>query len=57
MTGPLNGVIGVSKEIVIDRFMNGFSSANVVADGDQQLNAWLVDTDLKTHQLIHIEQH
>jgi 2',3'-cyclic-nucleotide 2'-phosphodiesterase len=55
MTGPLNGVIGVSKDIVIDRFINGFSSANVVAEGDQQLNAWLVDTDLNTHQLIHIE--
>lgn len=55
MTGPLNGIIGVQKEIVIDRFINGFSSANVVADGMAQLNAWFVDTDLKKHELIHLE--
>jgi metallophosphoesterase (TIGR00282 family) len=57
MTGPLNGIIGVQKDIVIERFINGFSSANVVADGSTQLNAWFVDTELKLHQLIHLESN
>lgn len=55
MTGPLNGVIGVSKEIVIERFINGHSGSNVVAEGKKQLNAWCVDTESKTWNLIHLE--
>ena len=55
MTGPLNGVIGVKKEIVIDRFINGYSLPNSVDDGAIQLNGWYIDTQQKTHQLIHLE--
>jgi metallophosphoesterase (TIGR00282 family) len=56
MTGPLNGVIGVKKEIVIDRFINGYSTPNDVAEGAIQLNGWFIDTQLKKHELIHLEQ-
>jgi metallophosphoesterase (TIGR00282 family) len=56
MTGPLNGVIGVKKEIVIDRFINGYSTPNAVDEGPFQLNAWFIDTIQKTHELIHLEQ-
>ena len=56
MSGPLNGVIGVKKDIVIDRFINGYSLPNVVADGAVQLNGWFVDTQFKKHQLIHLER-
>lgn len=55
MTGPLNGIIGVSKEIVIDRFLNGYSKSNEVAEGEMQLNAVLVDTHTKTIQRLHYE--
>ncbi|MBN2299853.1 MAG: TIGR00282 family metallophosphoesterase [Acholeplasmataceae bacterium] len=55
MTGPLNGVIGVTKEIVLDRFLNGFSIPNEVAPGSKQLNAVILDLKKKTIKRIHIE--
>ncbi|MBE0700694.1 MAG: TIGR00282 family metallophosphoesterase [Acholeplasmataceae bacterium] len=55
MTGPLNGVIGVTKEIVLARFLNGFSKPNEVAPGPVQLNAVLLDFAKKTIDRIHIE--
>lgn len=55
MTGPLNGIIGVRKDIVIDRFLNGFSTPNVIADGRKQLNGWFVDTDRQESEAIHLE--
>jgi 2',3'-cyclic-nucleotide 2'-phosphodiesterase len=55
MTGPLNGVIGVTKEIVLDRFINGFSIPNEVAPGPKQLNAVIMDFQKKTISRIHIE--
>jgi len=55
MTGPLNGVIGVTKEIVLDRFLNGFSIPNEVAPGPRQLNAVMIDLTKKTIKRIHIE--
>jgi hypothetical protein len=55
MTGPLNGVIGVTKEIVLDRFINGFSIPNEVAPGIKQLNAVIMDFQKKTISRIHIE--
>ncbi|PKK93903.1 MAG: TIGR00282 family metallophosphoesterase [Tenericutes bacterium HGW-Tenericutes-6] len=55
LTGPLNGVIGVTKEIVIDRFLNGFSKPNEVAPGPKQLNAVFMDFNKKTIERIHRE--
>ncbi|TNF09296.1 MAG: TIGR00282 family metallophosphoesterase [Bacillota bacterium] len=55
MTGPINGVIGVTKEIVLDRFLNGFSIPNEVAPGPKQLNAVMMDFTKKTIKRIHIE--
>ncbi|MFU8792484.1 MAG: TIGR00282 family metallophosphoesterase [Acholeplasmataceae bacterium] len=55
MTGPKDGVIGVKKEIVIDRFIQGFATPNEMAPGDSQLNAVILDLNLKTIQRIHIE--
>lgn len=43
MTGPYNGVIGVKKEIVIERFMNGFANPNEVEEGAVQFNGVLLD--------------
>ena len=55
MTGPLNGVIGVTKEIVLDRFLNGFSMPNEVAPGECQLNAVFIDLEKKSIKRIHIQ--
>ncbi len=55
MTGPLNGVIGVTKEIVLDRFLNGFSIPNEVAPGAKQLNAVILDLSKKSIKRIHME--
>lgn len=55
MTGALNGVIGVKKEIVINRFLNGHSIPNETQKGAKQLNAVILDLDAKTINRIHIE--
>lgn len=55
MTGPLNGVIGVDKEIVISRFLNGYATGNQIAKGKRQLNGVILDLDKKTINTIHLE--
>jgi len=55
MTGPLNGIIGVKQEVVLDRFLKGFSQPNEVAQGVRQLNAVILDLDKKSIKRIHIE--
>ncbi|MFP4177654.1 MAG: TIGR00282 family metallophosphoesterase [Acholeplasmataceae bacterium] len=55
MTGPLDGVIGVKKEIVIERFTKGFSTKNEVASGPRQLNGILIDLENRTSERIHME--
>lgn len=54
MTGPLNGIIGVDKNIVIPRFLNGHSRPNEVAKGARWLNGVIVDLELKTIERIQI---
>lgn len=57
MTGPLNGVIGVNKESVISRFINGLPTRfTPVEDGDFQLNAVVISFDPKTGKPNHIER-
>ncbi len=55
MTGPLNGIIGVSKEIVINRFLNGYTTPNKVEVGLKQLNAVVLNLESKEIKRIHIE--
>lgn len=45
MTGPRDEIIGVSKEIVITRFLKGYSGPNKVVDGPRQLNGVILDLD------------
>lgn len=56
MTGALNGVIGVDKEIVIDRFIHGYGRPNKVELGKKQLNAVILDFKNKTIDRIYIEK-
>ncbi|MCU0105401.1 TIGR00282 family metallophosphoesterase [Acholeplasma vituli] len=55
MTGPLDGIIGVDKDIVVNRFLYGHSPANVVAMTKNQLNGVILDLKKKTIERIHIE--
>ncbi len=57
MTGALNGVIGVDKDIIVDRFINGYSKPNAVAEGARQLNGVIITlSPTKTIKSIHIEE-
>lgn len=56
MTGPLDGIIGMKKEIIINRYLHQtkdvFTPEN---DGKSQFNAILVEVDDKTLCPIHIK--
>jgi metallophosphoesterase (TIGR00282 family) len=45
MTGPHAGVIGMDREAIIRKFLNGLPARFEVAVGDVQLNGVLVETD------------
>jgi metallophosphoesterase (TIGR00282 family) len=45
MTGPHAGVIGMDREAIIRKFLNGLPARFEVAAGDVQLNAVLIETD------------
>ena len=57
MTGPLDGVIGVERENVINKFMTGLPIRfNAVEQGAAQLNAVLVDINEKTGKASSIQR-
>jgi 2',3'-cyclic-nucleotide 2'-phosphodiesterase len=45
MTGPHGGVIGMDKEAIIKKFIDGLPTRFDVASGDVQLNGVLIETD------------
>jgi metallophosphoesterase (TIGR00282 family) len=45
MTGPHRGVIGMDREGIIKRFLNGLPARFDVASGDVQMNCVMVETD------------
>lgn len=57
MTGPLDGILGVKKEIIIDRFVNsGEAVFKLDEQAHYQLNGALIDLGIKpTIKLIHLE--
>lgn len=54
MTGPLNGIIGVEKDIVLRRFTTGYATPNKVAKGLRQLNGVFLDLKNKKIETIQI---
>ena len=57
MTGPLNGVIGVDPNIIIDRLKDdGKQVFKLHDDGHVQLNGALFDLTNKKIKLIHLEK-
>ncbi len=45
MTGPHGGVIGMDREAIIKRFLDGLPARFGVASGDVQMNSVLIETD------------
>ena len=45
MTGPHGGVIGMDREGIIKKFLNGLPARFEVASGDVQMNCVLIETD------------
>lgn len=56
MTGPRDGVIGVQKEIIIQRFLKDYPARFQVASGVKQLNAVVVEIDDVTNKARNIER-
>ena len=44
MSGPHDGVIGMDREGIIKKFLDGLPARFEVATGDVQMNAVLIDT-------------
>jgi metallophosphoesterase (TIGR00282 family) len=56
MTGPYDGVIGVKKEIVVGKFLNGMPTRFEPATGDVRLCAVVIDCDEATGKARVIER-
>jgi hypothetical protein len=56
MTGPYDSVIGVEKEPIIRRFLNGMPSRFETAKGDPRLAAVVVDVDPQSGRALGIER-
>ena len=56
MTGPIDSVLGVKSEIIINRLKDGDPSKFELADGKCQLNGCIFDIDPKTGRTIGIER-
>lgn len=56
MTGPCDGVIGINKDISIDRFINHMPQRYELAKGRNQFNAILIEVDEVTGKTLKIER-
>jgi hypothetical protein len=56
MTGPYDSIIGVEKELVLQRFLTGIPTRFEPATGDVRLCAVIVDCDEKTGHATAIER-
>jgi len=56
MTGPYDSVIGVKKELVVEKFLNGMPARFEPASGDVRLCAVLVQCDDATGKATRIER-
>jgi hypothetical protein len=56
MTGPYDSVIGVKKELVIERFLNGMPARFEAANNDVRLCAVVVECDDETGRARKMER-
>ncbi len=57
MTGPKSSILGVEKEIIIERFLTYYPRRHKFAGGDIELNGVLLDIDVKTGKCVSIERY
>lgn len=56
MTGPIDSVLGVKKDIIINRLKSNDMSKFELADGECMLNGCIFDIDEKTSKTVKIER-
>lgn len=56
MTGPIDSVLGIRKEIIIERFKTKISSKFMYADGPCKIDGAIFDIDQKTGKTLDIER-
>lgn len=56
MTGPHDGIIGMSSDTVLRRFLTGMPTHFEPAEGDARLHAVIVDIDQKSGRALSIER-
>ncbi|MDD4494363.1 MAG: TIGR00282 family metallophosphoesterase [Eubacteriales bacterium] len=56
MTGPRDGIIGMEREIVLEKFIKSIPSRFLVAGGDLQFNSVIIEIDDKTGKALSIER-
>ncbi len=56
MTGPLDGVIGCDRDLIIQRILKGLPTKFEVAKGTGQFNAVIMEFDNKTYLPVSIER-
>ncbi len=56
MTGPIDSVLGIKKEIIIEKFLTQMPQSHKVASGDAIFNAVLVTVDLDTKAALKIKR-
>lgn len=56
MTGPSDSIIGVQKETVINKFLNGMPARFEVANGITQINAVILDIEEKKGRTIQVKR-
>jgi len=54
MTGPVDSVLGVEKEIIIERFLTQLPVSHKVASGEVNFSALVLEIDIKTKKTLHI---
>lgn len=55
-TGPHNGIIGMAKDAILGKFLDGLPTRFAVADSDVRMNCALIDTDPATGRAASISR-
>jgi len=56
MSGPMNGILGVASDIIIQRFLTHMPARFVVADGEVHAHGAIIDVDESTGKSRKIER-
>ena len=56
MTGPRDSVLGVDKDIIIEKFLSYCPQKHFFADGDCEINGVCLDIDIKSGRCVSIER-